>query len=352
MIASANEVVELRERLDSAGKRLVFTNGCFDVLHAGHVRYLAGARALGDALVVALNSDESVRSLKGEGRPVNGAADRAEVLAALRSVDAVTVFEGDRATELIRALHPHVYAKGGDYTPDTLNPEERAALDEAGSKIEILPLVPGKSTSSTITAMREGGESQVFRIGVLGSGNGSNLEAIFRAIERGALEGVEIAVVIADVADCQILDRARQRGVPALFIDPGHPKRLELSAQKEIADRLAAAGVDLVVCAGFLRILKAPLLDAFAGRIINIHPSLLPKHRGLNAPAQALAAGDPFAGCTVHYVNAEIDAGEINAQEHVPLLEGDSSEALHARIQQAEHKLLPSVILDLANRDK
>lgn len=149
-IVDAAEMSALRDRMDSAGRKLVFTNGCFDLLHAGHVRYLQQARALGDALVVGLNSDRSVRELKGEGRPLNVQDDRAEVLAALGCVDYVVIFDGKRATELLRTVRPHVYAKGGDYTPDSLDAGERGALDACGAAIEILPLVPGRSTTALV----------------------------------------------------------------------------------------------------------------------------------------------------------------------------------------------------------
>ena len=131
-------------------RRMVFTNGCFDLLHVGHVRYLQAARALGDALVVAVNGDASVRALKGPTRPINSEQDRAEVLAALACVDFVTIFHTERVTDLIREIRPQIYAKGGDYTVESLNPEEVAALREAGSEIRILPLVPGKSTTCLI----------------------------------------------------------------------------------------------------------------------------------------------------------------------------------------------------------
>ncbi|HEY5753983.1 MAG TPA: adenylyltransferase/cytidyltransferase family protein [Chthoniobacterales bacterium] len=137
-----------------ASKRLVFTNGCFDILHAGHVRYLQSARALGDALVVGLNGDGSVRELKGPSRPINAQDDRAEVLAALACVDAVVIFPEVRATTLIKAVRPDVYAKGGDYTEDSLNPEERAALHASGTEISFLPLVPGRSTTETVAKMK------------------------------------------------------------------------------------------------------------------------------------------------------------------------------------------------------
>jgi rfaE bifunctional protein nucleotidyltransferase chain/domain len=139
-----------RERLEQSGRRLVFTNGCFDILHVGHVRYLQAARALGDALVVAVNSDASVRALKGPTRPMNGEDERAEVLAALGCVDYVTVFGTERVTALIHAIRPHVYAKGGDYTVASLHPEERGALEVVGTEIRILPLVPGKSTTNIL----------------------------------------------------------------------------------------------------------------------------------------------------------------------------------------------------------
>lgn len=152
-IVDATEMSRIRDDMDAAGRRLVFTNGCFDLLHAGHVRYLQQARALGDALVVGLNSDRSVRELKGDGRPLNPQDDRAEVLAALRCVDYVVIFDGKRATGLLRAVRPHLYAKGGDYTPDSLDAEERGALDTCGAEIKILPLVPGRSTTALVGKM-------------------------------------------------------------------------------------------------------------------------------------------------------------------------------------------------------
>jgi rfaE bifunctional protein nucleotidyltransferase chain/domain len=142
----ATQAAELRVR----GQRLVFTNGCFDLLHVGHVRYLAAARALGDILLVALNGDESVRALKGADRPINNERDRAEVLAALEAVDLVTIFPEVRATRVIQLVRPAIYVKGGDYTPATLNPEERAALDAVGAEVRIIPFEKGYSTSGTI----------------------------------------------------------------------------------------------------------------------------------------------------------------------------------------------------------
>ena len=153
-LVDAGTLAQVRDAMEAAGQRLVFTNGCFDLLHAGHVRYLRQARGLGEALAVGLNSDRSVRELKGEGRPVNEEEDRAEVLAALGCVDYVVIFDGKRATDVLSTVRPHLYAKGGDYTADSLDPEERAALDKAGTEIRILPLVPGRSTTSTLGRIR------------------------------------------------------------------------------------------------------------------------------------------------------------------------------------------------------
>ena len=149
-IVQSEGLPALRTSVEARGGKLVFTNGCFDLLHVGHVRYLQQARALGDALIVAVNGDHSVRCLKGEGRPVNPEADRAEVLAALGCVDYVTIFPRIRATETLEAVRPHIYVKGGDYTVESLDAEERAALDLLGAEVRILPMVPGKSTTSIL----------------------------------------------------------------------------------------------------------------------------------------------------------------------------------------------------------
>ena len=149
-LKSPAELAALRDAFAARGQRLVFTNGVFDLLHVGHVRYLQAARALGDALLVAVNGDASVRALKGPTRPVNSEEDRAEVLAGLGCVDFVTIFHTERVTELIREIRPQVYAKGGDYTIESLNPEERGALEAGGAEIRILQLVPGKSTTAMI----------------------------------------------------------------------------------------------------------------------------------------------------------------------------------------------------------
>jgi rfaE bifunctional protein nucleotidyltransferase chain/domain len=135
-------------------KTIVFTNGCFDILHTGHVRYLSEAKKLADLLVVGLNSDASVRELKGEGRPLNSQDDRAEVMAALEAIDYVIIFDEKRVDSLLREVHPDVYAKGGDYTVDNLDQGEVAVLREIGAKIHILPLVPGKSTTKLVEAIQ------------------------------------------------------------------------------------------------------------------------------------------------------------------------------------------------------
>ena len=142
--------------LKAAGNTVVFTNGCFDILHAGHVRYLNAAKSLGDILVVGLNSDESVRRLKGEGRPVNPAADRAEVLAGLRAVDHVIVFGEATAEELVRQLKPDIYVKGGDYSLDSL-PEAKIVAGYGGETV-LIPLVEGRSTTNVIRRLQQEGK--------------------------------------------------------------------------------------------------------------------------------------------------------------------------------------------------
>jgi rfaE bifunctional protein nucleotidyltransferase chain/domain len=153
-IVSAEEARAIANEMREQGRKLVFTNGCFDLLHVGHVRYLAAARALGDALLVAINGDESVRALKGKGRPLNLAADRAEVIAALASVDYVVVFPEVRATALLEKVRPAIYVKGGDYTTESLHAEERSALERMGTEIRILPFEAGHSTSGLLEKMK------------------------------------------------------------------------------------------------------------------------------------------------------------------------------------------------------
>jgi len=153
-IVHSDRLAVIANSLREQGRKLVLTNGCFDLLHVGHVRYLQDARALGDALAVAVNGDNSVRGLKGEGRPLNAANDRAEIVAALECVDCVVVFPEARVTRLIEEVRPSIYVKGGDYTPTTLHSEERAALEKIGAEIRILPFTPGHSTSGLIDRLK------------------------------------------------------------------------------------------------------------------------------------------------------------------------------------------------------
>jgi phosphoribosylglycinamide formyltransferase 1 len=190
------------------------------------------------------------------------------------------------------------------------------------------------------------------RLGILGSGKGSNFRAIMEEIVNGRLNA-EVRIVISDVENAGILSFAHDFQVPSLYVRPGRFRtRLEPEIEEDIVRLLVGADVELVVLAGFMRVVKQPLLSAFPRKIINIHPSLLPKFPGLEAWKQALAAAEPKTGCTVHYVDAAIDAGEILGSETVPILPDDTPESLHARIQQAEHVLLPSVIAGLAERNR
>src|SRR5438094_7157590 len=181
-------------------------------------------------------------------------------------------------------------------------------------------------------------------LGILGSGKGTNCRAILESIRSGLL-AADIRVVISDVFDARILDIAREFSVPNAYLPPGKFRtRLEPQAEIELVGMLRNAGVELVVLAGFMRVLKTPMLDAFPRRIVNIHPSLLPKFPGLEAWKQALVAGEKVTGCTVHYVDEKIDHGDVIAQRKVPILPNDTAEGLHARIQTAEHELYPTAI--------
>src|SRR5882724_4978397 len=153
-IVDINELANCAKALRDEGKKLVVTNGCFDLLHVGHIRYLQAARSLGDALAVGVNGDQSVRELKGANRPINNEHDRAEVLAALECVDFVTIFPEVRATRLLELVRPAVYVKGGDYTPATLNPEERAILEKVGAEVRIIAFEKGYSTSGLLERLR------------------------------------------------------------------------------------------------------------------------------------------------------------------------------------------------------
>jgi len=181
-------------------------------------------------------------------------------------------------------------------------------------------------------------------LGILGSGKGSNCRAILEQIRDGKLPA-EAALVVSDVFDAGILDIAREFRVPNVYLPPGKFRtRLEPNAEMELVRLLQEADVDLVVLAGFMRVLKEPVLAAYPRRIINIHPSLLPRFPGIEAWKQALSAGEKITGCSVHYVDAGIDSGEIIAQRKVAVLPNDTPESLHQRIQIAERALYPEVI--------
>ena len=155
-IVELEELSDRCEKLRSDGKKIVATNGCFDLLHVGHVRYLQAARALGDLLVVGLNGDDSIHELKGAGRPITTQSDRAEILAALACVDLVTIFPEIRATKFLAAVRPAVYVKGGDYTPRTLDEEELTILNEVEAAIRLIPFETGYSTSGLIERICKG----------------------------------------------------------------------------------------------------------------------------------------------------------------------------------------------------
>jgi len=189
------------------------------------------------------------------------------------------------------------------------------------------------------------------RIGVLGSGKGSNFRAIREAIATGQIEA-EVAVVVSDVEGAGILQLAEEARVKNTTVtDRRYKTRLSPEVEAELVAILKQANVELVVLAGYMRMVKTPLLDAFPRHIINIHPSLLPKFPGLESWRQALAAGEKIAGCTVHYVDAGMDTGGIIAQAEVPVRPGDTAETLHARIQLEEHRIYPEVVARFARRE-
>ncbi len=186
------------------------------------------------------------------------------------------------------------------------------------------------------------------RIGVLGSGKGSNFEAIAEAIESGRLNA-RICLVLSDNAEAGILSKALSMGVPAEALPVSKfQTKLEPEIESLAAQKLLAAGVELVVLAGYMRMIKTPLLESFKRRIVNIHPSLLPSFPGLEAWRQAVDAGSRESGCTVHWVDSGMDTGEIIEQARVRVLETDTPQSLHERIQAEEHRLYPEVLMRLA----
>jgi phosphoribosylglycinamide formyltransferase-1 len=190
---------------------------------------------------------------------------------------------------------------------------------------------------------------QKIRLGVLGSGKGSNFRAVLEAIRAGRVDA-EVAIVISDVEGAGILKFAEEAGLPrATVTDSRFKTKLSPEVEAGQVALLKEAGVDLVILAGYMRMIKAPMLEAFPRRIINIHPSLLPQFPGLEAWKQALAAGAKISGCTVHFVDGGMDTGEIIAQAGVPVLPDDTAETLHARIQVQEHRLYPEVISRFAD---
>jgi len=188
------------------------------------------------------------------------------------------------------------------------------------------------------------------RVVILGSGRGSNAEAVLLAQQAGRLGRARVAAILSDTAGAPILGLGPRFGVSSAFVDPA-PFRTKLEGEGEarFIEAVSGAGADLVVLAGFMRVLKAGFIGAFAGRIINLHPSLLPSFPGLDAIGQALRRGVRVTGCTVHYVTADVDAGPIIDQAAVRIEAGDTLESLAARVHAAEHALLPQVITRLAS---
>ena len=182
------------------------------------------------------------------------------------------------------------------------------------------------------------------KLGVLGSGSGSNMQAILDAIEHGSLDA-EIVLVLSDNPEAYILERAQKAGIRAEVIDcGGYKTRFPDASQAAVAEQLKSAAVDIVCLAGFMRLVKAPLLEVFPQRILNIHPSILPAYPGLMAWKQAVQDGARESGCTVHYVDAGMDTGPTILQAKVPVLVDDTADTLHARIQVEEHQLYPDAI--------
>jgi len=192
-------------------------------------------------------------------------------------------------------------------------------------------------------------QSAPMKIAILGSGRGSNAEAILQAQAAGTLGSAQVVAIFCDIAGARILELGKQFGVPARYLDTG-PFKTKFAPERETAwaEEIQATGADLVVLAGFMRVIKEPLLTPFAGRIINLHPSLLPAFPGLDAIGQAWRRGVRISGCTVHYVSAEVDGGTIIDQAPVRREDSDSLESFEQKIHAAEHRLLPAVIARLS----
>ena len=188
------------------------------------------------------------------------------------------------------------------------------------------------------------------RVGVLASGRGSNLQAIIDRSLAGDID-VEVAVVLSDVPDAHALDRARQAGIPALHVPPGRFRtKLTPEAETSYVETLEEHGVELVALAGFMRILHDSFLERYAGRVVNVHPALLPSFPGLHGPKQAVEYGVKWSGATVHFVDAGVDTGPIILQAAVPVMDDDTEDSLAARILEQEHRIYPEALQLIAHR--
>jgi phosphoribosylglycinamide formyltransferase 1 len=189
------------------------------------------------------------------------------------------------------------------------------------------------------------------RVVILGSGRGSNAEAILRAQKEGRLGRARVEAIFSDKAEARILKLGEEHGVPSRFLDPG-PYRTKLAgeAEQRYIDEIAALEPDLIVLAGFMRIIKPEFIQKFAGRIINLHPSLLPAFKGLNGIGQAYDYGVKYTGCTVHYVTEDVDGGPVIDQAVVRIEESDTLDRVEEKVHAAEHELLPAVIARLSQK--
>jgi phosphoribosylglycinamide formyltransferase 1 len=239
---------------------------------------------------------------------------------------------------------------------DMVPPPGSAAEDGALQRLRSFRELPGKSLwfppafplVLPARSVIQIAVSNPFRLGVLGSGKGSNFVAMADVIAAGKIPA-EVALVLSDVENAGILAHARERKIPARFIPPGKFRtKLDEDAERAFVAALQAAQVDLIVLAGFMRVLKGDFLRAFEGRIVNIHPSLVPSFPGLEAWKQALDHGVKVTGCTVHFVDAGVDSGAIIGQQTVPVLDDDTPESLHQRIHTAEHELYPRCVAAIA----